>query len=105
VGGGSFASRSTVVGGSALHPAATAVGEEALRVGGEILGAGSRVRLMDGRVETLDAPHRSVSFADIAIACEPGGTRGNPDAPGLGAVRVFSVDRMTYPDGVHAALV
>lgn len=104
-GGGSFASRSTVVGGSALHLAAVAVAETATRVGGEILGAGRRVRLMDGRVETVDAPHRSVSLADIAAACEPGGTHASADASGLCAVRVFTVDRMTYPDGVHAALV
>jgi carbon-monoxide dehydrogenase large subunit len=104
-GGGSFASRSTVVGGSAIHLAATAVKETALAVGAEMLGVDSGVRLVEGRVESLDEPTRSVTFAEIARACEPGGPYASPEAPGLRAVRVFSVDRMTYPDGVHAVLV
>ena len=63
-GAGSWASRSTVVGGSAVHQAATAVRERA-----------------------------------VQLALQPG------EPAGLSARRRFEVARMTYPYGVHAAVV
>src|ERR671920_623877 len=82
---GSWASRSTVVGGSAVMCAAKATAERALRVAG--------------------SPDKSVSLGEIAAACEPHSGLAEGEEPGLGARRTFSVDHMTYPYGVHLAQV
>lgn len=101
---GSWASRSTVVGGSAVMLAARALVEEALARGAELLEASvDDVRLAGGRVEVVGSPERSVSLAAIAAGVEVSGqaTGGR----GLWVERVFSVEHMTYPYGVHLAQV
>jgi aerobic carbon-monoxide dehydrogenase large subunit len=101
---GSWASRSTVVGGSAVMLAAEATAEKALRVASEMLEASSAdLRLESAQVVVAGSPDRSVSLGEIAAACEPHGGADSGETPGLGARRTFSVDHMTYPYGVHLA--
>jgi carbon-monoxide dehydrogenase large subunit/6-hydroxypseudooxynicotine dehydrogenase subunit gamma len=51
-------------------------------------------------------PDRSVTLAEIAAAAGPGSPYLGPDEPpGLAERRRFEVDHMTYPYGVHVALV
>jgi carbon-monoxide dehydrogenase large subunit len=104
---GSWASRSTVVGGSAVMLAAKATAEKALRVAAEMLEASSAdLRLESGRVRVAGSPGKSLSLGEIAAACEPYGSAELPDeTPGLRARRTFTVDHMTYPYGVHLAQV
>jgi CO/xanthine dehydrogenase Mo-binding subunit len=103
---GSWASRSTVVGGSAVMLAAKATAEKALRVAAEMLEASTVDLLLESaRVHVIGSPDRSVSLAEIAAACEPHGGAPKEEAPGLGARRTFSVDHMTYPYGLHLAQV
>jgi carbon-monoxide dehydrogenase large subunit/6-hydroxypseudooxynicotine dehydrogenase subunit gamma len=103
---GSWASRSTVVGGSAVKLAAAETAAQALRVGASVLGVSqSKVELADGQVRVRHAPASALSLAEVAAASDPldMGRRGAP--PGLGASAAFSVDHMTYPYGVHLAQV
>ncbi len=103
---GSWASRSTVVGGSAVMLAAKATAEKALRVAAEMLEASTAdLSLESSRVEVAGSPNKSVSLGEIAAACEPHSDIAKEEAPGLGARRTFSVDHMTYPYGVHLAQV
>ncbi len=104
---GSWASRSTVVGGSAVMLAAEATAEKALRVAAEMLEASpADLRLESGEVRVAGSPGKSLSLGEIAAACEPyGSAETGEGAPGLGARRTFSVDHMTYPYGVHLAQV
>ena len=103
---GSWASRSTVVGGSAVMLAAKATAEKALRVAAEILEAATEdLRLQSAGVRVAGSPDRSVSLGEIAAACEPHSGLAEGEEPGLGARRTFSVDHMTYPYGVHLAQV
>ena len=105
---GSWASRSTVVGGSAVRRAAEATATLAREAAAVLLGAdpadlclaGGRVRsAADGRSA------RSVSLGEIAAALA-GRPAGLDLPPGpLGARREFTVDHMTYPYGVHLAQV
>jgi carbon-monoxide dehydrogenase large subunit len=120
---GSWASRSTVVGGSAVHRAAEATAVLAREAAAVLLGvdpadlclAGGRVTSAAGGGEAGGgaadggAAGRgaagSVSLAEVAAALD-----GRPDGldlpPGpLGARREFTVDHMTYPYGVHLAQV
>lgn len=104
---GSWASRSTVVAGSAVDLAATAVLAKARRVAASLLGIGeSEVVAAAGRFREARDGSGSLTWSDIAAACSPGSPHLAPgEEPGLAARRTFNVDHMTYPYGVHVALV
>jgi aerobic carbon-monoxide dehydrogenase large subunit len=106
-GAGSWASRSTVVGGSAVHLAAAAVRERAVQLAARILETTpADLEVRDGAVLVRGDPGARVSFAEIAAAAEPGRRYLRPGEPaGLSARRRFEVSHMTYPYGVHAAVV
>jgi len=106
-GAGSWASRSTVVGGSAVHLAATAVRERAVELAARILEAASEdLDVSDGAVVVRGEPGACVSLAEIARAAEPASRYLRPGEPaGLSVRRRFEVSHMTYPYGAHAAVV
>ncbi len=107
-GTGSWASRSTVVGGSAVLEAARATAATARRVAALLLEASEgEIVLAGGRAGVEGSATRSVSLGEVATACGPGGVAWEPDGeyPGLGARRVFEVSEMTYPYGMHLAQV
>ncbi|GAA0502857.1 dehydrogenase [Saccharopolyspora subtropica] len=101
---GSWASRSTVLAGNAVDLAATAVLRRAREVAARMLGvAADLLDHVDGGFEVAG---RRVALGEIAAACAPGSPHLEPGAePGLAARRVFEVDHMTYPYGVHVAVV
>jgi CO/xanthine dehydrogenase Mo-binding subunit len=93
-GSGSWASRSTVVDGSAVHLAATAVRERAVQLAARMLEAAEDdLEVSDGSITVRGDPAARLALADIA--------REEP----LTARRRFEVTHMTYPYGVHAAAV
>jgi aerobic carbon-monoxide dehydrogenase large subunit len=101
---GSWASRSAVVGGSAVHLAAGDVAEAVRQAAGELLGTSSDdVGLRSGRAFVARSPDRFLTLQDVARAVAD----GDPPAvgPALTSTRSFSVGHMTYPYGVHLALV
>jgi aerobic carbon-monoxide dehydrogenase large subunit len=107
-GAGSWASRSTVVGGSAVHLAATAVRDRAVELAARILEIDTAdLELRDGAVVVRGDPETAgVSLAQIARAAVPAGGYLRPGEPaGLSARRRFEVSHMTYPYGAHAAVV
>ena len=106
-GAGSWASRSTVVGGSAVHQAATAVRERAVQLAARMLEAAEEdLEVSDGSVGVRGDPGARVTLADIARAAEPASRYLRPGEPaGLSARRRFEVTHMTYPYGAHAAVV
>ncbi|ALG14310.1 xanthine dehydrogenase family protein molybdopterin-binding subunit [Kibdelosporangium phytohabitans] len=106
-GGGSWASRSTVVGGSAVHKAALAVRERAIQLASRMLEVSEDdLEVAAGTIRVKGAPGMSVSYAEVATACRPGSPHLRNDEPaGLSARRRFEVEHMTYPYGVHLALV
>ncbi|MBP2321993.1 carbon-monoxide dehydrogenase large subunit/6-hydroxypseudooxynicotine dehydrogenase subunit gamma [Kibdelosporangium banguiense] len=106
-GGGSWASRSTVVGGSAVHRAALAVRQRAVEIASRMLEVAEEdLEVRNGAIGVKGAPGSSVTFADVAKACRPGSPHLLPDEPaGLTERRRFEVEHMTYPYGVHIVLV
>jgi aerobic carbon-monoxide dehydrogenase large subunit len=106
-GAGSWASRSTVVGGSAVHQAATAVRERAVQLAARILEAAEEdLEVHDGSVGVRGDPSARLTLAEIARAAEPAsGWLKSGEPAGLSARRRFEVSRMTYPYGAHAAVV
>jgi carbon-monoxide dehydrogenase large subunit len=106
-GAGSWASRSTVVGGTAVHQAATAVRERAVHLAARMLEAAEEdLEVRDGSIGVRGDPNARVTLAAVARAAEPaGGYLAAGEPAGLSARRRFEVARMTYPYGVHAAVV
>jgi carbon-monoxide dehydrogenase large subunit/6-hydroxypseudooxynicotine dehydrogenase subunit gamma len=109
-GAGSWASRSTIMGGSAVKLAAEATAEKARRIAAELLEAAPEdLRLEGGRVVVTGAPHRSVSLGEVSAAYDPLFSERLGEEPGehfgLGAQRSFSNLAIAFPYGVHMALV
>ncbi len=106
-GAGSWASRSTVVGGSAVHQAATAVRERAIELAARMLEVAEEdLDLEDGSVAVRGDPAVRLTLAEIAQGAEPASGYLRPgEAAGLSARRRFEVSHMTYPYGAHAAVV
>jgi carbon-monoxide dehydrogenase large subunit/6-hydroxypseudooxynicotine dehydrogenase subunit gamma len=106
-GAGSWASRSTVVGGSAVHQAALAVRRRAIELAARVLEAAEDdLDLAGGSVSVRGDPAVRLTLADLAKAAAPASRYlKEGEAAGLSARRRFEVSHMTYPYGVHAAVV
>jgi carbon-monoxide dehydrogenase large subunit/6-hydroxypseudooxynicotine dehydrogenase subunit gamma len=106
-GGGSWASRSTVVAGSAVHAAAGAVRDRAAEVAARMLEAAPGDLVSEnGRISVRGDPGAAVTLAEVAQATAPASRYLQPGEPaGLSARRRFEVTHMTYPYGVHIAVV
>ena len=102
---GAFASRATVMAGTAAHRASLALRERAIEVAAELLEANpDDLELVDGAVQVVGSPARAISLGDIASALGPASphVRGRP---GLVAEDWFTTSHMNYPYGLHAAVV
>jgi carbon-monoxide dehydrogenase large subunit/6-hydroxypseudooxynicotine dehydrogenase subunit gamma len=97
---GSWSSRSTVIGGSAVLAAADATAEKARRVAARLLEASpDDLVLADGRVHVAGSPARGLQLAEIAAACDAVSCRQWGEEPGLGAREIFEDPQMNYPYG------
>lgn len=104
---GSWASRTTVVAGSAVHGAALAVRERARRLAARLLEvAEPDLELRDGAFVIRGDPDAAVTLGQIARAAAEGSPILFPgERSGLSARARFDVSHMTYPYGVHVAVV
>ena len=95
VGMGAFASRVTVMTGCAVKAAAESLRDKAIDSAAATLGvAATELSWSNGEVRARDG--KSVSLADIARSAGQDGLR---------AEGWFRADHMTYPYGIHAAVV
>jgi carbon-monoxide dehydrogenase large subunit len=102
---GSWASRSTVVGGAAVDIAAARLADLSREAAAELLEADpGDIRLSGGHAFVAGTPGRSVTLADVAVSRAGEAGRGSAGT-GLEASGRFEVDHMTYPYGVHFAQV
>jgi CO/xanthine dehydrogenase Mo-binding subunit len=103
---GSWSSRSTVIGGSAVLNAAKATADKARRVAAELLEAapGDMV-LADGRAHVAGSPDRGLTLGEVAAACDAVSSQARGEAPGLGAREIYVDPQMNYPYGVALAQV
>jgi carbon-monoxide dehydrogenase large subunit/6-hydroxypseudooxynicotine dehydrogenase subunit gamma len=98
---GSWSSRSTVIGGSAVLRAAEATREKALEIGAELLEAPAGDLVLErGRVHVRGASGHGVELGEIAAACDTLSSHGRGHAPGLGAREIYVDPMMNYPYGV-----
>jgi carbon-monoxide dehydrogenase large subunit len=106
-GKGTFASRSAVVGGTAVVLAAEQMRDKIIRVAASLLETDpSDLEIERGAVRVKGSPDREVTFAEAAQAVAPG--RSLP--PGveeyeLSATEFFHPENSTFGNGTHVAVV
>jgi carbon-monoxide dehydrogenase large subunit len=102
---GTFGSRSAAVGGTAVHLAATDVGEKAKLLAAHLLEAApADIVVSDGQWQVRGVPGRGVTFAEIAEAAY-GSSRPPDIEAGLEATRYFQPPGLVFPFGAHVAVV
>jgi len=103
---GAFASRVTVMAGSATHMAAIKLQHLALEVGAELLQSRPEdLAIEQGRIAVRGLPGGpSTTLADVARALAPASPLAAGREPGLRAEAWFHADHMTYPYGLHVAV-
>ena len=102
---GAFASRQTVMAGSAVHVAAVAVREKTLKIAAEMLEVGiDDLELRDGRVEVKGVRDLGLSFQELGItmAGVPGYKLPADSTPGLEHSHNFLNTSLTYASAALA---
>jgi aerobic carbon-monoxide dehydrogenase large subunit len=104
---GSWASRTTVVAGNAVHAAAHAVKLRATQLAARMLEVGQDDLIVGhSAISVRGDPAATVTLGQVARAAAPASEYLLPGEPaGLSARRRFDVAHMTYPYGVHIAVV
>jgi carbon-monoxide dehydrogenase large subunit len=106
-GAGTFASRGTVVAGSACHEAAKAVRKKILRLASEQLEvAEDDLELVDGTVRVKGMPTSAIKLGDLAKDANPSRGAVQPGTePGLEATSYFGPKTGSTASGVHACIL
>ncbi len=104
---GAFASRVTVMTGEATRLAAAKLRDKAIAAGAALLqSAPDTLDVIDGKVvRKAAAQGPSVTLGDVARALSPAAKLLGDAMPGLSAEGWFESHHMTYPYGVHVAVV
>lgn len=103
---GSWSSRSTVIGGSAVREAAIATVEKARRLASEFLEvAEDDLVVVEGRVFVQGSPLGGLTFGELAARNDTLTAARLGEEPGLGARRIYVDKHMNYPYGVNLAQV
>ncbi len=103
---GAFASRLSVMAGTAAHMAATAVRDKAIAAFAhhrEV--AEGDVELRQGKVLVAGSPDTALTIGEVARLLRPVQAHQWSMEPGLSADRWFYANHMNYPYGYHVALI
>jgi aerobic carbon-monoxide dehydrogenase large subunit len=104
IGVGTFAARSAVNAGNAVHMAGREVRHKAILLAASMLKASpEKLELKDGFVYNVAQPEQRKSFREIAIyaAGSPGYSLPGDVTPGLEHTAYFTPERSTYSNGCH----
>src|SRR5882724_2497258 len=126
-GAGTYASRALVTSGNAIHRAATAVRDKALRLAASLLEVSPHdLELADGRARVRGAPGRELTLGALATVANPiryaygkgaaeaalrlvkpreGPVLREDEEPGLEARGYYAPAQSTFASGCHAAIV
>ncbi|MBI4637066.1 MAG: xanthine dehydrogenase family protein molybdopterin-binding subunit [Candidatus Rokubacteria bacterium] len=103
---GTFGSRSTALGGSAVFRAATAVREKGGRIAARMLEAAPEdIVPVAGGFQVAGVPARGVTWGEVAGAAYRGIHLGPDDDPGLDSTVFFKADGETWSFGTCVATV
>ncbi len=103
---GTFGSRSTTIGGSALLRAAEKVKSKAVRIAAHLLeGRADDIVWADGRLYVRGAPDRALTLPEVAAAAYQPGRLPQDLEMGLDALDVFRLPGPVFPFGAYGAVV
>lgn len=103
---GTFGSRNTAVGGSAVYLASTRIREKAIAIAAHLLEASPGDVVADGaQFRVRGSPQRTVSFPDVARAAYKGAKLPPRTDPGLEATHFFAPPDRVFPFGTHVCVV
>jgi carbon-monoxide dehydrogenase large subunit/6-hydroxypseudooxynicotine dehydrogenase subunit gamma len=104
---GSFATRTTVMTGSATQGAATKLKHRILSIAADLLEVAADDLVIErGQIFVADSPSDPVlTFADIAASVTLDGAAVARHGLGLSSTEEFTSTHMTYPYGLHIAVV
>lgn len=105
-GRGTYGSRTTAVGGSAVFTAAQKLKEKMKQIASHVLEASpSDITLEDGKFFIVGSPQKSVSFVEIAEAANTSNTLQPGIEPGLETTVFWEPEASTFPFGTHICMV
>jgi carbon-monoxide dehydrogenase large subunit len=103
---GAFASRGAILGGNSVHLAAAQARAKILRLAAHHLDLSSEaLDLRDGVVRVRDTPDRTVGVGELLRAVGPIEALALGENPGVSEEAFFETEGMSYPYGVHLAVV
>ncbi len=105
-GRGTYGSRGTSVGGSAVFNAAQRLKEKMKQIAAHMLEASAEdVTLEDGNFSVAGSPQKSVTFNAVAAAANTSNTLAPGVEPGLETTAFFEPESCTFPFGTHICVV
>lgn len=105
-GRGTYGSRGTSVGGTAVFKAAQTLKEKMKLIASHMLEASVEdVTMEDGNFSVAGSPQKSVSFFDVAAAANTSNTLAPGIDPGLETTAFFEPESCTFPFGTHICVV
>ncbi|HET8843227.1 MAG TPA: molybdopterin cofactor-binding domain-containing protein, partial [Ktedonobacteraceae bacterium] len=105
-GRGTYGSRTTAVGGSAVYTAAQRLGEKMKQIAAHLLEASpSDVTLENGNFSVAGSPQKSLSFNEVAAAANFSNTLPASIEPGLETTVFWEPQACTFPFGTHICVV
>lgn len=108
LGAGTYASRSAVNAGSAIHGASLKLREKVLKVAASLLDAPTDdLQIRNGKIFSKNVPEECITYRDIAHAARPGKLGKLPPdiEPGLDVTHYFVPPTVTFSSSVHIAKV
>ncbi len=103
---GTFGSRATAVGGTAVYKSLQKVKEKLARIAAHIVGSDpERMVFADGKISAKESPKKSVAFGQAVSAAYVAKTLPADMEPGLEATTFFEPSNFTYPFGTHICVV
>jgi aerobic carbon-monoxide dehydrogenase large subunit len=105
-GNGSFATRGAVMAGNSAHGAAFAVKQRLRDIASHLLEVNpDDLVFKRGRVSVRGVPEKEILFGELVHAVDPDQALARDSKVGVSEESYFRVDVMTYPYGVHLAMV
>jgi len=105
-GRGTYGSRTTAVGGSAVYNATQRLKEKMKLIASHMLEASvSDVTLEDGKFSVAGSPQKAVAFADVAATANLSNTLAPGIEPGLETTVFFEPDACVFPFGTHICVI
>jgi carbon-monoxide dehydrogenase large subunit len=103
---GTFGSRATAVGGTAVFQAAQKVKEKAAEIAAHLLEADpADLVFSDGRFSVKGVPKKAITIQQIALEAHLAKKLPKKMEPGLSAAAIFEPSNFTFPFGTHICVV